>query len=233
MIDRLFSFQSNAVKDIQQKTKYALKAYSDTGTPQIVSLQAPTGAGKTIIMISFVENVLFGSDDDLDEPDAVFLWLSDSPQLNEQSKNKFLRSDKIKFNQLVTIEESNFDEELLEDGKIYFLNTQKIGAKGKLSQKGDTRNWTIWETINNTAKQKADRFYFIIDEAHRGAQGTEAGKATSIMQRFIKGSEDWGLDKPLPLVIGISATLERFNTLVGTTSSTQSKVIVKADDVRS
>lgn len=233
MIDRLFSFQSNAVKDIQQKTKYALKAYSDTGTPQIVSLQAPTGAGKTIIMISFVENVLFGSDDDLDNPDAVFLWLSDSPQLNEQSKNKFLRSDKIKFNQLVTIEESNFDKELLEDGKIYFLNTQKIGAKGKLSQKGDTRNWTIWETINNTAKQKADRFYFIIDEAHRGAQGTEAGKATSIMQRFIKGSEDWGLDKPLPLVIGISATLERFNTLVGTTSSTQSKVIVKADDVRS
>lgn len=161
------------------------------------------------------------------------MWLSDSPALNEQSKEKFqLRADKLSFNQCVTIEEQSFDMELLEDGKTYFLNTQKLSKAGKLSKRGDGRQYTIWQTLENTAKEKSDRLYFIIDEAHRGMQGKEAGRATSIMQRFLKGSLDLGLS-PMPLVIGISATSARFNQLVGDTTSTLSKCIVTTNEVRS
>ena len=81
------------------------------------------------------------------------------------------------------------------------------------------------------ALQKADRFYVIIDEAHRGMQGREAGKATTIMQKFLKGSPADHLPV-MPVVIGMSATSERFNKLVEGTTSTIHKSIVTAEEVR-
>ena len=100
-----------------------------------------------------------------------------------------------------------------------------------MSKHGDRRQYTIWETLENTAKKKSDRLYFIIDEAHRGMQGTEAGKATSIMQRFLKGSRSLGLS-PMPVVIGVSATADRFNQLVGNTTSTLNKHVISPNEVR-
>lgn len=233
MKDELFPFQKRAVSELRMKAAEALGSYHRTQTPQVISLQAPTGAGKTIIMASFVEEVYFGGDFYVEQPEAIFVWLSDSPALNEQSKEKFqLRADKLNFNQCVTIEEQSFDMEMLEDGKIYFLNTQKLSKSGKLSKQGDGRQYTIWQTLENTAREKSDRLYFIIDEAHRGMQGKDAGRATSIMQRFLKGAPDLGLS-PMPLVIGISATSDRFNQLVGNTTSTLNKCIVTPDEVRS
>lgn len=62
-------------------------------------------------------------------------------------------------------------------------------------------------------------------------QGREASKATTIMQKFIKGSDSDGIP-PMPVVIGMSATTQRFNALVEGTSSTIHKSIVTTDDVR-
>ena len=61
----------------------------------------------------------------------------------------------------------------------------------------------------------------------------ESGKATTIMQRFLKGAPEFGLSAPMPLVIGVSATAARFNNLIGDINSTLQKVIVKPADVRS
>lgn len=228
----LFPFQKKAVADLRMKTAEALGSYRRTHTPQVVSLQAPTGAGKTIIMAALVEDVYFGTDQYTEQPEAIFVWLSDSPALNEQSKQKFdLKADRIRFGQCVTIEDESFDMEMLEDGHVYFLNTQKLGKAGNLGRHSDTRQHTIWETLENTATEKADHLYFIIDEAHRGMQGKDAGKATSIMQRFLKGSTEYHLS-PMPVVIGISATAARFNKLVGDTNSTLQKCIVTANEVR-
>ena len=91
----LFPFQKIAVNELRAKAAEALGSYSRTHTPQVVSLQAPTGAGKTIIMVSLVEDIIYGTEKFTEQPEAIFVWLSDSPQLNEQSKNKFLKSDKI------------------------------------------------------------------------------------------------------------------------------------------
>lgn len=234
MTVELFPFQEWAVKDLCLKAEVSFDDYKKTHSPQIVSLQAPTGSGKTIIMVSFVENILFGSDGRLEQPEAIFVWLSDSPQLNEQSMNKFLKSDKISESNCILVKDDNFDQETFDDGKIYFINTQKIGKTGNLaSHKGDSRQYTIWETIENTAREKSDRLYFIIDEAHRGMLGEEAGKANTIMQRFLKGAPKYGLTEPVPFVIGISATVDRFNKLVGSTTSTLRKTVVNPEDVRS
>lgn len=228
----LFPFQKIALADLRMKTAEALGSYHRTHAPQVVSFTAPTGAGKTIIMSSLIENILFGDENYAEQQNAIFVWLSDSPQLNEQSKLKIdLKSDKIKLNQCITVSEDSFDQELFDDGYIYFLNTQKLSKTSNLTKNGDNRTYTIWETLANTVREKNDRLYFIIDEAHRGMQGASASKATTIMQKFIKGSEEDNIPA-MPVVIGMSATTERFNKLVEGTSSTIHKSIVTADDVR-
>lgn len=241
MKNELFPFQKAAVWDLRKKAAWALDAYRRTGTPQILSLQAPTGSGKTIMMASLIESVLCGSSEVppgetcfAEQPEAIFVWLSDSPELNEQSKDKIdLLADRIRYGQTATIEESSFDQETLDEGRIYFLNTQKLSRAGNLGRRSDRRRWTIWETFENTAKTKADRLYFVIDEAHRGMQGTEAGRATSIMQRFLKGIHEGGIEmRAMPLVIGMSATAERFNRLAEGLTSSIHKTIVTADQVR-
>lgn len=228
----LFPFQKRALTDIRMKTAEAMGSYHRTHAPQVISFTAPTGAGKTIIMSALIENILYGDESYAEQADAIIVWLSDSPQLNEQSKLKIdSKADKIRLSQCVTLSEDSFDREVFEDGHIYFLNTQKLSVSSKLTKKGDGRSYTIWETLANSVREKNDRLYFIIDEAHRGMQGREASKATTIMQKFIKGSNQDGIP-PMPVVIGMSATTQRFNALVEGTSSTIHKSIVTADEVR-
>lgn len=242
----LISFQEKAVKELRMDIADALDSYRRRGKTQVVSLQAPTGAGKTIIAASLIEDIYFGStlaDGTTfnEQPEAIFVWLSDSPELNAQSKQKIeLKTSKLRFGQCVTIAEDSFDMEMLEDGHVYFLNTQKISRSGKLTQHSDNRQYTIWETLDNTIQNKSDHLYFIIDEAHRGAKSTrEAGKDTTIMQRFIKGYEyfEGGIKHTMhsmPVILGISATAERFNTLVGNTTNVGlMKYVISADEVRS
>ena len=241
----LISFQDKAVKELRVDIADALDSYRRRGKTQVVSLQAPTGAGKTIIAAALIEDIYFGSTladgTTFDEqPEAIFVWLSDSPELNAQSKQKIeLKTSKLRFGQCVTIVEDSFDMEMLEDGHVYFLNTQKISRSGKLTQHSDDRQYTIWETLDNTIQNKSDRLYFIIDEAHRGAKSKrEAGTDTTIMQRFIKGYEytENGIRRKMrsmPVVLGISATAERFNTLVGNTTNVGlQKYVITADEVR-
>lgn len=228
----LFPFQKRALADIRMKTAEAMGSYHRTHAPQVVSFTAPTGAGKTIIMSALIEDILFGDDQYVEQPDAIIVWLSDSPQLNEQSKQKIdSKADKIRLSQCVTVSEDSFDKEMFEDGHVYFLNTQKLSVTSKLTKNGDGRTYTIWQTLANTVREKSDRLYFIIDEAHRGMQGREASKATTIMQKFLKGSSSDGIP-PMPVVIGMSATTQRFNALVEGTSSTIHKSIVTTDEVR-
>ena len=232
----LFPFQRIALARLRQSVAVAMGNYKATNVPQVVSYTAPTGAGKTIIMAALVESIYYGDDNYSDQNDAIFVWLSDSPQLNEQSRIKMETKAEKCFGRCVTITDEAFDQEILEDGHIYFLNTQKLGKNSNLTRRSDVRQHTIWETLANTAREKSDRLYFIIDEAHRGAQkSTDLAKATTIMQKFLRGS---AADKlpPMPVVIGMTATAERFNRLAqdlqAITQSSIHTIVTTTDDVR-
>ena len=229
----LFPFQKTALARLRQSVATALGNYRSTHTPQVVSYTAPTGAGKTIVMSALIEAIYYGDELYPDQNEAIFIWLSDSPQLNEQSRLKIdLKADKIRLNQCVTISDDSFDMEVLEDGHIYFLNTQKLSKSSNLTKHSDGRQYTIWETLANTVREKADRLYFIIDEAHRGAQNArDLTKNTTIMQKFLKGSDADRLP-PMPVVIGMTATPQRFNRLAEGIQSTTHYVKTTADEVR-
>ena len=228
----LFPFQKTALAKLRQNTAIALGNYRATHTPQIVSYTAPTGAGKTIIMAALIESIYYGDEYYPEQNDAIFVWLSDSPQLNEQSKIKIeTKADKC-FGRCVTISDDSFDREILEDGHIYFLNTQKLSKTSNLTKHSDNLQYTIWETLANTVRDKSDRLYFIIDEAHRGAQkSSELARATTIMQKFLKGSNEDRLPS-MPVVIGMTATSERFHRLAQNIQSTTHYVTTTTDEVR-
>lgn len=233
MRDELISFQQTAVSKLLAEINSAVAYYKVDGRPQVIAFRAPTGSGKTIVMTTVIEDILNGTETTVEQPEAIFVWLSDSPQLNEQSRTKIIqKADKIRPNQCVTIKDDSFDQEMLDDGMIYFLNTQKLGKSSRLVNGGDSRTYTIWQTLQNTAEQKGDHLYVIIDEAHRGMHDRDAARATTIMQKFLKGSEADGLEA-MPIVIGMSATDERFRRLVGNISSVRHDVDVRTDEVRS
>ena len=228
----LFPFQMNAVRRLRDSLYDAQILYRRRTNTQAISFTAPTGAGKTIMLAALVEQVYRGDENYPAQPNAIFVWLSDSPELNQQSCDKFyFNADKINRSQLIMIEDDNFDQQTLDDGKIYFLNTQKLGKGSNLTKHSDFRQYTIWETLRNTVKAKTDRIYFIIDEAHRGMKDNAAARATTIMQKFIKGSADDKFE-PAPVVIGMSATPARFNNLVAKSSATIHRVVVETEDVK-
>jgi type III restriction enzyme len=225
-------FQDDAVHRLAEEIDAARREI-DRGRPQAVVLSSPTGSGKTVIMTLLMERMWAGHESLAADPNAIFLWLSDSPELNLQSKDKIeAASDIFPRSQLVIID-NNFDRERLSPGFIYLLNTQKLGVSSLLTKNGDGRTWTIWQTIENTAKAWPTHFNVIVDEAHRG-MGQSARVETqtrTIVQRFIKGAPEVGLS-PIPLVIGMSATPERFHRVLEGAQRITRPVDVSAEDVR-
>lgn len=235
----LFDFQKDALHKLREKIVAARKS-ATSDNPQAIAFSAPTGSGKTIVMTALFEAILDSPDDQLawpfdwqPQPDAVILWVSDMPELNEQTKLKIeSQSDHIyRVNQLIPID-STFDTERLQGGRVYFINTQKLGGDKLLTKVGDGRQYSIWTTLSNTAKALPDRFYVVIDEAHRGMAGGKGAKeARTLMQRFLLGYPEVGLVK-MPLVIGVSATPKRFMDLLEHAPHTVHKVAIPPDAVR-
>ncbi|WP_249704714.1 DEAD/DEAH box helicase [Bacillus zhangzhouensis] len=217
----LIDFQEEAVEDILTELSHAKKEIQAGGVSQAVVLSSPTGSGKTVMTTKVMEDVFQGTDEITNDKNAVFLWLSDSPELNEQSKKKVLAtSDKIRVNDVVVIN-NDFDQEKFDEGKLYFINIQKLGKDKLLGSKGDKRTFTIWQTIENTQMKMPDKFYLIIDEAHRGMNRSKDDQnlSESIVQKFLLGDKARGLS-PVKLVLGISATPSRFRNLLNQTAGT-------------
>jgi type III restriction enzyme len=237
----LFDFQKDALHELRMALIKARKTVSPDDQ-HVVSFSAATGSGKTIMMTALFEAILVEPDDQLAWPldwayqsDAVILWVSDMPELNEQTKLKIERmSDKVhRVSQLETID-ATFDQPRLTGGRIYFINTQKLAINQPLTNMGEGRQHLIWETLTNTAQDFPDRFYVVIDEAHRGMlRGPGAAQAQTLMQRFVLGHPESGLVK-MPLVIGVSATPTRFLDLIQQAKHTITKhqVEIPAEEVR-
>lgn len=225
-------FQDDAVLRLTAEVESA-RYEIDRGRPQAVVLSSPTGSGKTIIVTLLMERLLAGHESIAPDPDAIFLWISDSPELNIQSKEKIeAASDVFARSQLLVID-TDFDRERLAPGNIYFLNTQKLGTSSLLTQPGDRRSWTIWQTIENTSKASPTHFNVIVDEAHRGMGLSPRAENTArtLIQRLIKGSPEVGLS-PVPLVIGMSATPARFHRVLEGAQRITRPVEITAEDVR-
>jgi type III restriction enzyme len=199
--------------------------------PQAITLAAPTGSGKTVMMTAAMEALRAGDDQAPPDDKVTFLWLSDQPELNVQSLRKLLDvSTEFSADDVVVIDQA-FDQRTLGPGKVFFLNFQKIGKDKHLVTYGDKRTFTIWDTLRNTIADRAGRLVVIIDEAHRGMlqSPTERKQAQSIAQKFIKGDNEL---TAVPLVVGITATPKRFNDLLADSNRIVRPVTIAPASVR-
>ena len=232
----LKSFQEEKRRELQNKLNAARDEFSKSGEPQAIVLSSPTGSGKTITIGPLLESLFEGDDVYPAHPEARVLWISDSPELNIQSRDKLLKAcDTPDYDHLEIISSETFDEEFLRGGVVYFINTQLLGKDKLLTQEGgDRRRFTFWQTVANTIRDCGKNFLLIIDEAHRwmGVSARERQARTTTIQKFIKGSLEDGLP-PVPLILGMSATTQRFDTVLGETRRTVRKTTISAEEVRS
>jgi type III restriction enzyme len=95
---------------------------------------------------------------------------------------------------------------------------------------------TFWQTVANTVRRHGSDLLVIIDEAHKGMgiSAKERNKGISIIRKFIQGSREDGLP-PVPLVLGMSATTQRFDAFLSEAQQerTVRKVTIRAEEVRS
>jgi superfamily II DNA or RNA helicase len=212
----LMDYQRSAALDVLDRLDRGRNDWS-SGYRSSFALSAVTGSGKTVIATAVIEAVLFGSADLGVEPDprATFLWITDDPALNRQTRNRMLTaSDLLPPRALVEVDDGYLNPSL-DAGHVYFLNIQKLSKKSRLVQSGtNLRQASFWEVLANTVSDERTTLYLILDEAHRGMK--QASDRKTIVQRLIHGES--GANPPVPVVWGISATIDRFTTAMGQTT---------------
>lgn len=159
----LFDFQNEAVN-------FLLDTASDPDTKQTVIVKAPTGSGKTVILIDFIDKYL-----NLVNPNTAFIWFCPGKgDLEMQSKDKmdkYLPSKKIS-----TIHDSLLDG--FESGTTSFINWELVTKKGNRAI-SDTERKNLFERVAE-AHRKGIEFIVIIDEEHQN----NTSKADTIIECF-------------------------------------------------
>jgi hypothetical protein len=216
------------VRDVLSNLSKARKYWHNETDKSSFSLTAVTGAGKTVMAAAVFEALFHGNDDfEFDaDPGAVVIWFSDDPSLNEQTRFRIMEaSDRLAHTALIPVE-NTFNQAKFDAKKIYFLNTQKLGKNSLLvrgfdqeqieikagarllEMRPDQHSFTIWDTIQNTIEDPDLTLYLLLDEAHRGMGTPANAEKSTIVQRLINGTS--GVPG-IPVVLGISATVKRFN----------------------
>lgn len=145
----LFDFQENAVMKLLEMTE-------DSNEKQTIVMRAPTGAGKTIILIDFVDKYLSDVN-----PNTAFVWLCPGKgDLEEQSREKM---------QKVAPQRDTQDlKDALQNGftpeSTTFINWEMVTKKKNTALRdGERKN--LFDRIADAHRSGID-FMIIVDEEH-------------------------------------------------------------------
>lgn len=158
----LFEFQSNTIDRLIEITSIDRRS--------TVVVKAPTGAGKTVILINFIDRYLSHI-----QPKTAFIWLCPGKgNLEEQSKAQmtewFPQRNSM---DLLTALNSGFTSE-----SITFVNWELVTNKNNNALKdGERKN--LYERIDE-AKRNNIQFIIIIDEEH----SNNTSKANDLINSF-------------------------------------------------
>ena len=144
---KLKDFQINAVNKL-------LDATSVDGKKEVL-FQAPTGSGKTIILLSYIEEYF------KDNNNIIFVWLTPGKgDLEEQSRKKMIQF-------LPHLNTKNIQDVLLQGFNAKdtaFINWETITKKGNNALK-ETERKNLYERIHE-AHNNDYKFIIIVDEEH-------------------------------------------------------------------
>ena len=203
---------------------------SQDGDP-CFSLTATTGAGKTVMAAAVIE-ALFDGNDDFDfaaDPGAVVLWFTDDPSLNEQTRFRLMEAgDRIAYSR------PRRHREHLQPGEASSRARSTSSTRRSLSQELAARarerprsaqdalvtampssGSAGVHDVGHHPEHHRGRAPHALPGARRGPPRHEpTSEATALTSRPLSSDSSTALTgiPPVPVVWGISATVERFNT---------------------
>ena len=210
----LRDYQRDAALEVLKRLRHGRRDWREEAERSSFALSAITGSGKTVIATAVIEALLFGSTDlDTDaDPRISFLWITDDPALNSQTRIRMEDASELLSSWTLPEVDEAFQDEFLAPGRAYFLNTQKLSKSSRLAQSGtNAREFSFWDILRNTIRGDTTDLVLVLDEAHRGMK--RAADRKTIVSRLIHGEP--GSNPAIPIVWGISATIERFTTAMG------------------
>ncbi|WP_153505899.1 DEAD/DEAH box helicase [Cumulibacter manganitolerans] len=236
---KLEEYQQQAVAGVLANLARARRGYVEDGEKSAVGLTAPTGAGKTVIATAVLEGIYRGTPERPANPRTTVLWLTDDRSLNAQTIGKILQASggSIDVSRIRFL--SEIDEPTLEPGFIYFVHIQALQKNSTLhairpdGSRNDRRTFGAWDMIANTVRERGEDILVIWDEAHRGSGTTKTDRKTIARTIVNGGLTNIGTVQPAaPVVLGISATPDRFYSAMMAADRTMRLVEVPAGDVR-
>lgn len=133
-------------------------------------IKAPTGSGKTIILLSWIDEYIRSTADNVS-----FVWFTPGAgELEEQSKNKANSFGSIKAQSIDDAILTGFSKE-----SVTFINYERVVGKKSKAMLTDSEHATIVDRIEE-AFQDDRHFVVIIDEAHRN----DTKKAKNVINYF-------------------------------------------------
>ncbi len=159
----LFDFQEDC-------SLYLIDTVANRSSKQTITVKAPTGAGKTVILIDFIDKYL-----NTVNPNTAFIWLCPGKgDLEEQSRKKMInllpgKTTKNLFDALL----SGFDA-----GSTTFINWELVTKKGNKAI-SDSEKKNLYDRISE-GHRKNIQYIIIIDEEH----ANDTQKANDIIQAF-------------------------------------------------
>lgn len=158
-----FEFQNDCVNFLIQKTV-------ERDSKKVITVKAPTGAGKTIILIKYIDEYLNNTDNH-----TAFVWLCPGKgDLEEQSKEQMERITPQR-------DTRNLLYSLLTgfaSGSITFVNWELVTKRGNNALKDGERQ-NLFDRIADAHKEGTN-FVVIIDEEHTN----NTSKANDIINAF-------------------------------------------------
>lgn len=159
----LFDFQEKAVIKL-------LDIVTDSRSKQTIIVKSPTGSGKTIILIDFIEEYLTKINSR-----TAFIWLCPGKgDLEEQSRQKMRKFAPHRYTQnLFDALQNGFDAE-----STTFINWELVTKKGNTAIR-DSERKNLFDRIAE-AHRAGTEFIVIIDEEH----SNNTAKAKTIIDAF-------------------------------------------------
>ena len=175
----LRDYQKKAVRDLKQRM---IEMLNDPDDRQRLIFKAPTGAGKTVMVSTLLDELTrdLPLNGDCRYSRVAWVWIAPN-KLHQQS----YRSMRSFFSERRSLRPVMFDEcdhlDGLHSGDVLFLNWESINKDNAVMIRDNEQNRTLYELIRRTKIEQHLPVVVIIDEEHMFA-GRNAKKSELVLQ---------------------------------------------------
>lgn len=172
-------------RNIQKLVDSVLEQLDIDGMRRTIVFQAPTGAGKTVMMTEAMcrihETI---ADSDCQYNKVAYVWIAPNAlhiQSYQSMKNAFTETRRLS---PVVYDEMDLGcDAFVHPGEVFFVNWQSINKAKNVMVRGSEQNASIYEVLDRTTREHHIPLVCIIDEEHIFA-GDDAAKSEKVLKQI-------------------------------------------------